>query len=241
MVITRYKIKGPKLKAAVVSDLHGQYDMALIDALKTERPDVILIPGDLATIGERKNSDPNKSERWLQLQKAAIQFLKIAVDIAPVFYSRGNHEWGMDDEYREAVRSTGAVLLENKWVQFRDVWIGGLTSSKRYGLAKLTEEDRESDTEWLKNSPGGSYRLLLSHHPESYSLVEPYADLILSGHTHGAQIILFGHGLFAPGQGWFPRYSRGRYGKMIVSAGLTNTTWVPRINNPPELVIVQMG
>ena len=27
---------------------------------------------------------------------------------------------------------------------------------------------------------------------------------------------------------------------MIVSAGLTNTTWVPRIGNPTELVIVEV-
>lgn len=41
MVITRYKVKGPKLKVAVVADLHGEYSTELIEALKTEKPDII--------------------------------------------------------------------------------------------------------------------------------------------------------------------------------------------------------
>lgn len=96
------------------------------------------------------------------------------------------------------------------------------------------------DTEWLRNSPDG-YKILLCHHPEYYPLIAPYADLIVAGHTHGAQWRFFGLGVFAPNQGWFPKYSKGKYDKMIVSAGLTNTTWVPRINNPCELVIVECG
>jgi hypothetical protein len=95
------------------------------------------------------------------------------------------------------------------------------------------------DTEWLKDSPEG-YKVLLSHHPEYFGLIKDYADLILAGHSHGGQIRLFGHGLFAPGQGFLPKYSKGRYENMIVSAGLANTTWVPRLFNPTEIVIVEM-
>ena len=80
------------------------------------------------------------------------------------------------------------------------------------------------DMEWLKDSLDG-FRVLLNHHPEYYPLVEPYADLILAGHGHGGHWRAFGRGVFAPGQGWFPKYTKGQYGKMIVSAGLTNTTW----------------
>jgi predicted MPP superfamily phosphohydrolase len=109
-----------------------------------------------------------------------------------------------------------------------------------WNLTLHSRDKKEPDTEWLKDCPDG-YKILLSHHPEYYPLIEPYADLILSGHAHGGQFRLFGRGLFAPGQGFLPRYSKGMYGKMCVSAGLTNTTWVPRINNPTELVIVEGG
>ena len=240
MKVTRYGVKGPKLKAAVIADLHSKPTKTLVAVLKAEQPDVIFIPGDLCLVGERKDQplDPIKHEKRLRGQKIAIDFLKTAVQIAPVYYSRGNHEYGCDDEYRERVKATGAILLENKWVKFGDVWISGLTSPKHNGN-NIPSETPMPDTEWLKDSPEG-YKVLLSHHPEYFGLIKDYADLILAGHSHGGQIRLFGHGLFAPGQGFLPKYSKGRYENMIVSAGLANTTWVPRLFNPTEIVIVEM-
>ena len=249
MIITRYKVQAPlkaSLKAAVVADLHGKYNIELIEALKTEQPDIIVCPGDLCTIGEYDDRlvDPERREKRLKTQDGALEFLREAVKIAPVYGSRGNHEWGLDDVFREAVKSTGAVLLENEWVKYGEIFIGGQNSAKvgaEYKDGKLITEDRkEPDIEWLKSERPDGWRLLLNHHPEYIDLIEPYADLIVSGHTHGSQAVVFGRGLFAPGQGWFPKYTKGQYGKMIVSAGLTNTTWVPRINNPCELVIVEM-
>ena len=245
MIITRYKIKGPKLKVAVVADLHGQPTKELYEALKVEKPDIITVPGDLATVGEYDDRlvDPERREKRLKTQEGGLQFLKNAVGIAPVFYSRGNHEWGIDDVYREEVKAAGAVLLENEWTKFSDVWIGGQNSPKcgaKYKDGKEITDTTEPDINWLKRSTPDGYRVLLNHHPEYYDFVEPYADLIVSGHSHGSQAVVFGRGLFAPGQGWFPKYTKGQYGKMIVSAGLTNTTWVPRIGNPTELVIIEI-
>lgn len=240
MIITNYHIDAPVyLKAAVVADLHGKPTPELYRALEKERPDVILLPGDLATVGEYENASPEWRERRKLTQEKGIEFLREAVNIAPVYYSLGNHEWGVEDEYRAAVKSTGAVLLENEWARFGDIWIGGQNSAQ-CGVVGHIKNENIPDTEWLRNSPDG-YKILLCHHPEYYPLIYPYADLIVAGHTHGAQWRLFGHGIFAPNQGWFPKYSKGKYDKMIVSAGLTNTTWVPRINNPCELVIVECG
>lgn len=241
MIITRYKVTGPKLKAAVVADLHGAPTAELYKALQEEKPDVILIPGDLATIGidDYRHIDSEKLKKRAEGKERAFEFLKTAVSIAPTFYSRGNHEWGIDAAYREKIKATGTVLLENEWVKFGDVWIGGQNSAKKYGLEELADEKKEPDTQWLKNSPE-EYKILLCHHPEYYDFVKDHSDLVIAGHAHGAHWRLFGKGIFAPGQGFLPRYSKGMYGKMIVSAGLTNTTWIPRINNPTELVIVEM-
>ena len=200
MIITRYKIKGPKLKVAVVADLHGQPTKELYEALKVEKPDIITVPGDLATVGEYDDRlvDPERREKRLKTQEGGLEFLKIAVNISPVVYSLGNHEWGIDDVYREEVKATGAVLLENEWAKFGDIWIGGQNSAKcgaKYKDGKeITEKNRKPDIEWLKDSPDG-YRVLLNHHPEYYDLVEPYADLILAGHNHGGQWRFFGRGI----------------------------------------------
>ena len=152
----------------------------------------------------------------------------------------GNHEWGCNDEYREKVRETGTILLENEWAQFGDVWIGGQNSAKCYMEDFRIEERKIPDMQWLTEKKPEGYRILLCHHPDYYHMVKDYADLVISGHAHGGQWRFFGRGVFAPGQGLFPKYSRGQYDKMIVSAGLTNTTWIPRLFNPTELVIVEM-
>ena len=245
MVITRYKVKGPRVKLAVVADLHGRPTDELYEALKAEKPDAIVVPGDLATVGEYDDRlvDPDRREKRLKTQDGAIEFLKTAINIAPIFYSLGNHEWGVDDVYRDAVKETGTALLENEWVKFRNLWIGGQNSAKcgaKYKDGKLITEDRkEPNIEWLKQSTPDGYRLLLCHHPEYYSLIEPYADCVISAHLHGGQWRVFGRGVWVPNLGLFPKYTKGQYGKMIVSAGLTNTTWIPRINNPTELVIIE--
>ena len=88
--------------------------------------------------------------------------------------------------------------------------------------------------------------ILLSHHPEYYSIIPASVDLILSGHAHGGQIRMYNpfkrewFGLWSPGQGWWPKWTRGVYeGRLVVSAGLSNTTWIPRIGNPTEIVYLE--
>lgn len=64
-------------------------------------------------------------------------------------------------------------------------------------------------------------------------------DLILSGHYHGGQIAIGNRGVYVSGQGLFPKYTGGCYdNKLVVSKGLYNTSWIPRIGNPEELVYV---
>lgn len=105
--------------------------------------------------------------------------------------------------------------------------------------------DIKPDTSWLHDFAASSgYHILLSHHPEYYPFIPSSIDLVLSGHAHGGQWNYYSFkdrrwkGIFAPGQGLFPKYTSGMYGKMIVSRGLANTTWVPRICNPTEVVYV---
>ena len=77
-------------------------------------------------------------------------------------------------------------------------------------------------------------------------LHEHLIDLVLSGHAHGGQMRLFGHGLYAPGQGWLPEFTSGMYkgenGSLVISRGLANTASpVPRIFNEQEIVYVEVG
>jgi len=91
------------------------------------------------------------------------------------------------------------------------------------------------------------FRLMLTHKPH---LIDAYqnsgADLVLSGHAHGGQVRLpFVGGLYAPGQGIFPRYTSGLYRlkngvSMIVNRGLGDSQFPWRINNPPHVIVITL-
>ena len=93
------------------------------------------------------------------------------------------------------------------------------------------------------------YSILAIHVPNGIESYLHYGfDLMLSGHTHGGQIIIPGvlNGLYAPGQGMFPKYGGGRYDfdrqTMIISRGLSQRPlWLPRLGNPPELTFVTLS
>lgn len=226
--VTEYTLSSPRISRsltfAVVTDLHnGAYE----DAVPYFRQaDAILVAGDLL------NRHVDRFER-------AAAFIREAPDYAPTFLSLGNHELRSDvfPRFRELLAQSRVVVLENRWVPFQGVALGGLSStgSKRQAphCAVLREMSAQS-----------CFKLLMCHHPEYY---EPYVsafdiDLTLSGHAHGGQIVLGGQGLFAPGQGLFPKWTRGFYfgNRLLVSRGMTNTVSVPRFHNPCELLMLRL-
>ena len=90
------------------------------------------------------------------------------------------------------------------------------------------------------------YCILLSHRPETFDIyLANDIDLVLSGHTHGGQVrIPFLGGYYAPNQGKWPKYDAGKFTEenttMIISRGIGNSIIPIRINNRPEIVIVEL-
>ena len=90
------------------------------------------------------------------------------------------------------------------------------------------------------------FTILLSHRPELFdTYVKNNIDLVLSGHAHGGQLRLpFIGGLVAPHQGMFPEYDAGLYTEentnMIVSRGVGNSIFPFRINNRPEVILIEL-
>ena len=97
------------------------------------------------------------------------------------------------------------------------------------------------------------YKMLLVHYPEYYAedtgaLIGKDIDMALCGHAHGGQVRLpFLGALYTPDQGFLPTLTAGLHQigdtSLIISRGLGDGkgTPVPRINNPPELVIVDIN
>ena len=169
-------------------------------------------------------------------EERGLAFLGEASAIAPVFLSVGNHEWYFLPGDLALFDRCGITLLDNADTEVVlrgvPVRIGGL--STRY------------DLEWLRNfSEKPGVRILMCHHPEYYrELIRGTPadtfDLIVGGHYHGGQWRLFRRGVYVPRHGLFLRGVRGRFGRLIVSAGVANTARLPRWGNPRELVIINL-
>lgn len=262
MMFLRYQVSGNhkrKYCIAVAADLHDSGFQEIIRNLNEQQPDFITIPGDLLYAGGKGHSIYDhipSSGQHLRNAKNTVNFLTEAVKIAPVIFSTGNHELYLDDEDKTILTDIGVTFLDDEYIRIDQLVFGGLSSPYKIFAGKGVSHSKAEhkrrwelvfenvNTAWLDEfEKQDGYKILLCHHPEFY---EPYLrerkiDLILSGHAHGGQIRLFGRGLYAYGQGWFPKYTKGIYdGKLIVSAGLANTAKILRLFNPTELVYVDL-
>lgn len=252
------KLPGPAAcRIALLADLHNRPCEEALASLRRTKPDLICIAGDFVH-GFIPRGDPTVAK--VEDSAQTLPFLRACAALAPCFVSLGNHEWMLDEGDLALIRETGVIPLDNAWVHHGPFVIGGLSSGRvkacREYRATVPGEARyvhwwpsrraadayRPDFDWLRDyaaEPG--FKLLLCHHPEYWPerIRALPVELTLSGHAHGGQIRLLGRGLFAPGQGLFPRYTSGVYeGRLVVSRGLANTVVLPRLNNPPELVYI---
>ncbi|MCR5466885.1 MAG: metallophosphoesterase [Lachnospiraceae bacterium] len=241
-----YETELPK-RTAVVSDLHsnqfGPDNRQLMHAILKEKPDLVLIPGDLITAKGKDN-------------RVAFSFIKeLAANHLKTCISLGNHEERLRREhpdafeaFRNSVKREGLILLDNEWFSYSEhVRIGGLTIpfecyNRGANQRKLSEEEVKK----LLPTEEGTVSIVMAHNPEFF---DTYCccnlDLIVSGHLHGGFIRLpFAGGLISPSGRFFPKYDNGIYEKndsvMAVSRGLGDHVPLLRVLNKPELMILHL-
>lgn len=252
----RYSIDSSKLAPssnvtiALIADLHstlfGTAQEPLIEKLTEAKPDLIVLCGDI--FDEYRPFD------------AVEFFLEGIQNIAPIYFVYGNHEY-----YNEIDKTYGSLndiknLLLRYKVRILDDAFETITvrgsafilagvqdpAKTRYEMPGYGQE-RAMQTAFTKLREMPGYKILLAHRPERIKYYAKYPfDLVLSGHAHGGQVrLLFINGLYAPGQGIFPKYAGGLYkyenAALIVSRGISVHEWRPRVFNSPELVIVTLN
>ena len=251
LMINEITIKNEKIpdsfsgfRIAQISDLHnaefGKENKKLLSLLETCEPDIILLTGDLV---DSRNTDI----------EVAISFSKKATAIAPTYYVSGNHEARID-EYKdliEGLENAGVQVLRNESVLLEqsgeNICVAGMEDQSfvtdyLFGDSETVTKDVLSEL----ISDEDVFTILLSHRPELFdAYVECKADLVFSGHAHGGQFRLpFIGGIVAPNQGLFPEYDAGQFKEgstnMIVSRGIGNSILPFRVNNRPEIVLVEL-
>lgn len=239
------------VRVILLSDLHGKSfgrdNSRLIAKIGEQSPDVIFLDGDMID----RSADPSDVQELLRL-------IERLCEIAPVYFAPGNHEL----EYMQAdvslltqVTEAGAVVVNDSYVDVtiagQPLRIGGTMGHAFYFGRSEEAFSSSPEYQFLKAFEDTDVpKICLAHMPDTFIFNGAYnlwnVDLVLSGHTHGGLIRLpFIGGLYAPMQGWFPEYDRGyfRLGEhmqMVISAGLSGHSVIPRINNPPEIVVIDL-
>jgi predicted MPP superfamily phosphohydrolase len=236
LAIRTYTVDSPHVEAehtfVVIADLHstlyGEGQSELVAEIDAISPEAIFFVGD---IGEDRRDFDNTAT-----------LLEAIADRYPCYYVPGNHERWVDytDDIHALFESYGVITLSEENVDLGDgIVLHGIDDPRFY-------ETKDAFTEALYNFPvsGDKFDILLSHRPE---FAERYAeagfDLTLCGHAHGGQVIIpyVINGVLAPNQGFFPKWAGGEYSfgdaRVIVSRGLMRND-LPRVFNPPELVVI---
>ena len=249
--LNTYTISSSKLpqsfdgyRIAHVSDLHnaemGKDNEKLLTILRDADPDMIAITGDL--IDSRSTN-----------VEIALNFIREAVKIAPCYYVTGNHEARVNEygELKAGMEAAGVTVLEDVRTEIsmegETITLIGVNDPSYQTDYLFGDAQTVVDTKLTElHSDSDGYTILLSHRPELFDTYADHGiDLVLSGHAHGGQFRLpFIGGLVAPNQGLFPEYDAGIYTEdntnMLISRGVGNSILPFRINNRPEVILIEL-
>lgn len=242
--ITKYDITNSKIpksfdkfRIVQISDYHNgtftRNNEKLIQKLSNCNPDIIVITGDLF---DGKDEDFS----------LCFDLTERLIKLAPVYFVTGNHEKSIKEyqDLKQHLEEIGVTVLEDE-----------ITPIERNGesisLLGIQDLNFQKKMKNIQNVIQGlmkenTYNILLSHRPEIFEdYVSSNVDLVFTGHTHGGQFrIPFIGGIYAPHQGFFPKYDAGLFVKnnttMIINRGLGQSSIPLRFNNNPEIVLVEL-
>ena len=221
------------VRVLVISDIHaGPFVSSEIlrrtfERLLTLQPDLILLPGDFATVS-------------VQEVEEIVSALACLTAPLGVYGVLGNHDYYTEnvDELSSLLENAGIELLQNRSVtvekQGARFLLGGV-DDLLWGVPDFRRA--------LKGHGDSLPRVMMSHNPDVFpAAVENGVSLLLAGHTHGGQIRV-------PGLSVLVRMSRyrldeGRYAvdgsELIVSRGLGATGLPLRVACPPEALLLSL-
>ncbi len=229
------------VRVALVTDIHrGPFFSenrvgSLVERVNALEPDLILLGGDYV---------------YLDTSYAASCFAELAGLQAPLgcFAVLGNHDYGTYDDgdngpatVVQAIEEAGITLLRDEgiWLEYNGarIRLGGVSDYQvdRPRLGPVVDDTSEDD-----------FVLLISHSPDfAEDLPAGAVDLVVSGHTHGGQVTLFG--LWAPyipseyGQKYRTGMVTNEVTTVIISNGVGTSTIPPiRLFARPQIVLITL-
>lgn len=173
--LTTAKHLDKDMRIVMISDLHLGYhnrraDFAKwVDIINAEKPDLILIGGDIVDVNVQPFIRENVAEEFHRLE-------------APVYACFGNHE------YYSGIPKALAFYKEAGINLLRDS-VATVGSLRLIGRDDRTNPKRESLDDLMNGTADSLYTILLDHQPYHLEEAESQGvDFQFSGHTHRGQI-----------------------------------------------------
>jgi predicted MPP superfamily phosphohydrolase len=221
------------LTLALLTDIHHgpftslDYVAAVVRTALALRPDLIVLGGDYSL----------KDAKYIRPCFEVLGGLKAPMG---VYGALGNHDyWHGVTETKRAMASAGITELTNGgvWVRrgsgrFRlagvdDLWTGQVDERAALGDAKPEDAC-----------------LIVSHNPDfAETLRDERVGLVLSGHTHGGQVVFPGGAPFVPsryGQKYLHGLVRAPETLVYVSRGLGTSGLPVRFCSRPEINLITL-
>lgn len=177
--------KDISLNIAMFADSHigttfdGEGFAEKMKEIEQQSPDILLIAGDLV------DDSSNKAD----LERACEALGKLDIKYG-VWYVYGNHDKGYYNSRDFTPQELEETLVKNGIHVLSDEY--ELVDDRFYvvGRKDSSDSDRKPIDELLKGVDTSKYIIVLDHQPNDYDneAASP-ADLVLSGHTHGGQLI----------------------------------------------------
>jgi uncharacterized protein len=264
--IARYRLRpqrwpdGLGLRIAIVTDIYACKPWmtvsrieSIVDATNGLAADVVVLLGDYSA-GHHFITGHVHSPEWSQ----ALAGLRAPLGVHAIL---GNHDWWDDTTVQRngnglpygkaALESVGIRVYHNEAVQLekqgKPFWLAGLGDQLAFWPSRRLRPNQRIGTDdligTLAQVTDEAPVILLAHEPDIIAQVPNRVSLILSGHTHGGQVRLFGWSPVVPSR-FGNRYAYGHIREqcdLVVSSGLGCAIMPIRLGVPPEIALVDLG
>jgi len=229
----------------VIADLHHwgtgtKYLQRVVRMSNDAKPDLIALLGDYGISFE--HNQPLSARAYRHAMPSLLSALRELRAPDGCVAVLGNHDHYFDGrQVGDWLQSIGARVLINDHVVLR-------RGEARLVVAGVGDayEDHVDESGGAGEQPSGTAILVLSHNPDGVERLDPRAGigLVLSGHTHGGQVVIPGIGALTThtricgrktASGWVPNEKVPLY----VTRGAGAQTPV-RFRCPPELLVVRL-
>lgn len=227
------------LKIAMIADSHigttfdGDGFAKHLETIENQNPDILLIAGDFVDDGTKK----------IDMEKACRALGKMNLKYG-IYYTYGNHDEGYfnhrdftADDLENNLIKNGVHILEDQWE---------LIDNNFYLVGRLDKnidgDTRKSMDELLKDIPDDKYIIVMDHEPNDYEAESnSKADLVVSGHTHGGQMIPIRHvGVLVGANDATYGYERINDTDFIVTSGISDWALKFKTGVRSEYVIINV-